>query len=378
VIPGARPDPVCWPGADVARAAAQVNHLYGQASGQTRQLEDMLASLQRVSQQMDSQWRMQVVRTSTSKSDVWKRRVEQVAEETDALKAALDKHTHRERRCARGPPHAPASAPAAQSRGSSAHCAACSQRHCARCSHKQTPPPESCRLPGPALCRVGGSVGDRGAEEQQRERQRQRRGPAEALPLPPACARTTGYGRPCARGGVGARRRQVEDQERQELLARRAGQGDAAAWRGDADADAQAASFVDSSRRALEEAFETGTAALASMAGQRERLKARPRPPHAPRRSGEKQRSPAPARVLSCARACAAGRRPACPGSLCACAQSAQRKALDVLNSIGLSDSVLRLIDRRQQWDKRLAYGGMVVTLLVLALLWWWLRARRH
>jgi len=186
VIPGARPDPVCWPGADVARAAAQVNHLYGQASGQTRQLEDMLASLQRVSQQMDSQWRMQVVRTSTSKSDVWKRRVEQVAEETDALKAALDKHTHRERRCARGEPHAPASAPAAQSGGSSAHCAACSQRHCARCSHKQTPPPESCRLPGPALCRMGGSVGDQLAEEQQRERQRQRRGPAEALSLPPA------------------------------------------------------------------------------------------------------------------------------------------------------------------------------------------------
>ena len=80
--------------------AAQVNHLYGQASGQTRQTEDMLACLQRLSQQMDSQWRMQVVRTSTSKSDVWKRRVEQVAEETDALKAALDKYTHRERRCA--------------------------------------------------------------------------------------------------------------------------------------------------------------------------------------------------------------------------------------------------------------------------------------
>ena len=78
----------------------QVNQLYGQASGQTRQLEDMLASLQRISQQMDSMWRMQVVRNSTSKSDIWKRRVEQVAEETDALRAALDKHTHKERRCA--------------------------------------------------------------------------------------------------------------------------------------------------------------------------------------------------------------------------------------------------------------------------------------
>lgn len=62
----------------------------------------------------------------------------------------------------------------------------------------------------------------------------------------------------------------------------------------------------------------------------------------------------------------------------CVGAQSAQRKALDVLNSIGLSDSVLRMIDRRQQWDKWLTYGGMAVTLLVLALLWWWMRARKH
>ena len=59
-------------------------------------------------------------------------------------------------------------------------------------------------------------------------------------------------------------------------------------------------------------------------------------------------------------------------------AQSAQRKALDVLNSIGLSDSVLRMIDRRQQWDKWLTYGGMAATLLLLALLWWWMRARKH
>ena len=72
---------------------------------------------------------------------------------------------------------------------------------------------------------------------------------------------------------VGARR-QVEDQERQELLARRAGQGGAASWRRDPDEEAQTASFVQNSKRALEEAFETGTAALASMSGQRERLKA--------------------------------------------------------------------------------------------------------
>jgi uncharacterized protein YukE len=157
MIPCAWPDPVWWPGADVARSVTQVNHLYGQASGQTRQLEDMLASLQRVSQQMDSQWRMQVVRTSTSKSDVWKRRVEQVAEETDALKAALDKHTHRERRCAHGEPHAPPLhlLQNVEARVRTVQPAPPRTVHFALTSR---PPPDNCRPPGPALCRVGGLV----------------------------------------------------------------------------------------------------------------------------------------------------------------------------------------------------------------------------
>ncbi len=79
--------------------------------------------------------------------------------------------------------------------------------------------------------------------------------------------------------------------------------------------------------------------------------------------------------------------------------QSAQRKLFDVANSLGLSDSVLKVIDRRQKLDKRIVYGGMVgplaepsgcclpssakqellhllvlqvlVVLLVLLLLWW-------
>lgn len=42
------------------------------------------------------------------------------------------------------------------------------------------------------------------------------------------------------------------------------------------------------------------------------------------------------------------------------CLQSAHRKVLDTLNSIGLSDSLLRVIDRRQTFDKLLVYGGMV------------------
>ena len=40
--------------------------------------------------------------------------------------------------------------------------------------------------------------------------------------------------------------------------------------------------------------------------------------------------------------------------------QAAQRRALDVINSIGLSDSLLRVIDRRQRMDRWIVYGGMV------------------
>ena len=47
---------------------------------------------------MDSMWRMQSLRDSSSRRDIWKHKVELVSEEYDALSAALDKHTHRERR----------------------------------------------------------------------------------------------------------------------------------------------------------------------------------------------------------------------------------------------------------------------------------------
>lgn len=44
----------------------------------------------------------------------------------------------------------------------------------------------------------------------------------------------------------------------------------------------------------------------------------------------------------------------------CSRPQSAQKKALDVLNSVGLGESVLRMIERRQRLDTYTAYGGMV------------------
>ena len=55
--------------------------------------------------------------------------------------------------------------------------------------------------------------------------------------------------------------------------------------------------------------------------------------------------------------------------------QATHRKVLDVLNRVGLSDSLLRLADRRQRLDKLLVYGGMLLATVVLGLLYWWLKA---
>ncbi|DBB07548.1 TPA: hypothetical protein ACH3X3_009005 [Trebouxia sp. C0006] len=188
---------------------------YGVATGLSRQLQQKLFDLQKISSQMESIWRMQVVKESTAKRDIWKRKVEQVSEETDSLRVALDKHTGRQNR------------------------------------------------------------------------------------------------------------KQVEEQQRQELLHRSSGATDYAAQR---DADSQGMSYVNNSKRTLEEAFQTGTAVLTNMSGQRERLKA------------------------------------------------AKTKALDVINSLGLSDSLLRVIERRQKMDKWTTYGGMVVVIVFLILLWRWLK----
>ena len=80
------------------------------------------------------------------------------------------------------------------------------------------------------------------------------------------------------------------------------------------------------SSRSLEETFAVGAAVLASMSDQRDRIK------------------------------------------------HAQRKALDVLHSVGLSDSLLRLIERKQTMDKLIVYGGMGLLLFLVLLLWYWMR----
>ena len=46
-----------------------------------------------------------------------------------------------------------------------------------------------------------------------------------------------------------------------------------------------------------------------------------------------------------------------------------------MLNKIGLSESLLKIAERRQKVDKMIVYGGMAgVTLLVL-LVWWIVRS---
>lgn len=65
-------------------------------------------------------------------------------------------------------------------------------------------------------------------------------------------------------------RKQVEADQRQELLERRGGAAD---YLSAQRADAQGMSYISNSKQVIEEAFETGTAVLQSMSGQRERLK---------------------------------------------------------------------------------------------------------
>ncbi|KAL0914376.1 hypothetical protein M5K25_014720 [Dendrobium thyrsiflorum] len=90
------------------------------------------------------------------------------------------------------------------------------------------------------------------------------------------------------------------------------------------DEEAQAMQSARNSHMMLEEAYATGVAVLSKYAEQRDRLK------------------------------------------------RAQRKALDILNTVGLSNSVLKLIERRHSVDKWIAYSGMVITVVVMYMFWRW------
>ncbi|KAK6126568.1 hypothetical protein DH2020_039679 [Rehmannia glutinosa] len=114
-----------------------------------------------------------------------------------------------------------------------------------------------------------------------------------------------------------------EAQERAELLGR--ANGDSHVLR-IFDEEAQAMESVRRSSRLLEDSFATGVAILSKYSEQRDHLK------------------------------------------------RAQRKALDVLNTLGLSNSLLRLIERRNRVDKWIKYAGMVLTIVVIFIFWRWTR----
>lgn len=54
--------------------------------------------------------------------------------------------------------------------------------------------------------------------------------------------------------------------------------------------------------------------------------------------------------------------------------KNAKRKMLDVANVMGLSSSLVGVIDRRQTVDKWIVYGGMLGISLLLAGGWWIVR----
>ncbi|XP_010516923.1 PREDICTED: membrin-11 [Camelina sativa] len=119
-------------------------------------------------------------------------------------------------------------------------------------------------------------------------------------------------------------RKMLEAKERADLLGRASGEG--AHIMQIFDEEAQAMNSVKNSKRMLEESFSSGVAILSKYAEQRDRLK------------------------------------------------RAQRKALDVLNTVGLSNSVLRLIERRNRVDTWIKYTGMIATLVILYFFIRWTR----
>ena len=119
-------------------------------------------------------------------------------------------------------------------------------------------------------------------------------------------------------------KRMMEAKERAELLQR--ANGDSSHVLRIFDEEAQAMQSVRSSARELENANALGETILSSIHGQRERLK------------------------------------------------SAQRKALDVLNTVGISNRVLRLIERRNRVDQWIKYAGMILTVIFLFAIILWRR----
>lgn len=190
-------------------------------------------------------------------------------------------------------------------------------------------------------------------------------------------------------GGREARRRR-EKEEREELMASAAlGRR----YKDEMDEEAAVAGHIGRSRKMLGEMFDQGAGILAGMAGSRERIKVRARararrdpafvlrlsagervgygaPGGRQRHLNTAQRSHRPFASLAFLPHPHHGPLPPPPRLTCPLAprhsltttpsQAAQKKMLDVINSVGLGESVLRMIERRHKTDAYIAIGGMV------------------
>lgn len=54
--------------------------------------------------------------------------------------------------------------------------------------------------------------------------------------------------------------------------------------------------------------------------------------------------------------------------------KNVHRKVIDILNYLGLSNSIMRAIESRDVTDRLIVYGGMIFVVLLLIGLWWFLR----
>jgi len=64
----------------------------------SRDMHSKLRELSKLTQQIESQWRILVVQENASKRDLWKRKVEQVVEDCDQFRVALGRFKGRESR----------------------------------------------------------------------------------------------------------------------------------------------------------------------------------------------------------------------------------------------------------------------------------------
>lgn len=48
-----------------------------------------------------------------------------------------------------------------------------------------------------------------------------------------------------------------------------------------------------------------------------------------------------------------------------------QKKVLDIMNYLGISNTIMKTVTERDYWDARIALGGMAFVMLLVIYLWW-------